>query len=900
MSSKLVLLATVTVSPSTLVLQWLSSSSSLIVLLILIDCSSTHSFLFAKLSHFFSGDSFLTNRVSLSRDISTAGRVGGMGRINASVLTFSKTRHQNGQRSFSSFPFEEDINAKGIGQAMNNKAVTYGRQLHKTLKTLQSYLPLILQSTEVPKIEDSEQTYSISSSNSLGTSIYSLENFTLLGPKKEVLAAGSTEFATLSSIVVAAVAATYRLRNALFSAAPFTVQQQQLDLPVLDCHIILSIHANTDSNSTSANIRGSTETKTLITIPSSTVYVQWSTEIPAMMATSFTVNDMRNNRNLKIQGLSEITLDEANSRITVLRLLDVTVNNRTIIAIGEALAALRQMSLPLVVGQQQQQQQQSFFTGLMRDILQIAVAENNNNIDKQGNSSNSGKYAPIYVTTAKDISSVLSLSPPINNNLLVPIDTYCSSALTQMPGSNGWIKFMESRDAILEFCRTALPNLASYNTATNDNFNSILDRDDATTAKLSPYFEANATLIGLDGKELLHDRSNVLKLYKNLAALRYTTYGDFTIQTLKANYWTQGYLTVQWQTTWPISVEGTDRFIFNVNGLVERIEQIDWKVQGSPMNDAEWVRTFVRAVMEIFNVGSGTTTTGRGTSGSSKERIAAAGEQIFSDLLKRAVGVASTSMRKSSVGLSETKEVLRTNQDEAVKLSTSTTRELSGEAAISLYKITRALHHEIPLQLEMVSKKNGGITTATPAARFLTENVELRGLLNEVIAGDRVRLKQVFATAFASLRAASQNGWIDVEQNSPIALEVTGDSNLKMKISFGVKFPKLSTTVTQPLPQPLKMLTSFASNPSLTTLESMEVGILVLFYIDDGGKISQIRILETRINGMLTPADVVSKWLLDASATKENSSDGMPASIRAVLTNALAWATWSKSSSGEK
>jgi hypothetical protein len=258
-------------------------------------------------------------------------------------------------------------------------------------------------------------------------------------------------------------------------------------------------------------------------------------------------------------------------------------------------------------------------------------------------------------------------------------------------------------------------------------------------------------------------------------------------------------------------------------------------------------------------------------------------------------------MRKPSVRLSENKEVLiegrlRTNQDEAVKLSTSTTRELSGKAANSLYQITRALHREIPLQLEMVSKKNEMITTATPAARFLTENVELRGLLNEVIAGDRVRLKQVYATAFASLRAASQSGWIHVELNSPIALEVTGDSNLKIKISIGVKYPKLSTSV----PQPLKMLTSLTNNPSLTTLESMEVGILVLFYIDDGGKISKIRILETRINGMLTPADVVSKWLLDASATKENSSDGMPASIRAVLTNALAWATWSKSSSGEK
>jgi hypothetical protein len=83
----------------------------------------------------------------------------------------------------------------------------------------------------------------------------------------------------------------------------------------------------------------------------------------------------------------------------------------------------------------------------------------------------------------------------------------------------------------------------------------------------------------------------------------------------------------------------------------------------------------------------------------------------------------------------------------------------------------------------------GVITTATPAARFLTENVELRGLLNEVIAGDCVHLKQVFMTTFESLHAARQNGWMDVKLNSLIALEFTGASNLKKKFLIA-KFPK--------------------------------------------------------------------------------------------------------------
>jgi hypothetical protein len=882
------------VSPATF-LQWRYSSTSLLLLLVVIHLSSTHSFLnFLKLSHFFSSDPIWTRKEALGRGISH-GRFGGIERIETSWLTFSQTQQQEEHRSIISL--EEDIIAKDIDHIMNDKAVIHGKQLHVTLKRLQSYLPLILQSTEMPTIiADSEQAYSTISSNSLITSIYSLKNFTLLGPKNEILAAGIDEFGTLSSIVVAAVAAAYRLRNALLSAASFTVQQQQqqqqqLDLPVLDCRIILSVD---DGNTTDVN-----DNKKLITVPSSTIYVQWSTEIPAITVTGFpTVNDISNNRNLKIQGLSELSLDEMDSsRITVLRLLDITVNNRTIIAIGETLAALRQMSLPLVVGQQQEQEQQqqqqpSLITGLMRDILQIAVSESNN----QGDSTKLEKRnAPIYVTTVKDISSVLSVSSSsFNTRMIVPIDSYCSSTLTQIPGSNGWIPFMQSRDAIIAFCHNALPNLANYDysTANDDGVTISVDQEDATIAKLSPFFEANVSLIGLDGKELLHDRSNVLTLYKSLAALRQTTFGDFTIQRMKAHYGRQSYLTVQWQTTWPISVEGTDKFLFHRNGPVERIEQIQWIVQGLPMNDAEWVRAFVRAIMELFHVGSGAATTRKDSS--DRGRIRIGGETIFQDLLQRAIGMATTSMRKSSIGLSESKEVLsvRPNPDDSIQHSTGTrARDLSDEAAISLYQLTRALYREVPLSLERLSRNDGVLSRGIPAARFLTETVELRGLLNEILSADRVRLKQAFATTLASLRAASRNGWMDVDLLSPITLEITEDSNLKMKLCIGVKFPKISTTV----PQPLKLLTSFPNSPNLSPQqESMEVGIVVLFTITNGGMISEIRILETRINGMLTPADVVSKWLLDASVPGGNNSDGMPTSLRDVLATALAWATRSK------
>lgn len=871
--------------------------SSLSLLSLILDASLIYSYLTPKGVSCFQRKSYSFVEICRTRSSSSSSTGGSVpaigssrGRINSAILTFAQSTQQHQQLIISA---EEEIYTDGIDDIINDSTINYCRQLDETLINLQSYLPLILQSTAVPDTDARPATSS--SSNNFITNIYSSKNFTLVGPRNEILASGIDELATLSSILVAATAAANGFRNVLLSTTSFSTQQQkqQLDIPILDCQIILLVDAAAASaadTSFSTTLLSATNTAKLITVPSPTIYVKWSTEIPAITtATSIWTDDASNNRNLKIQGLSEIILDETDGRITLLRLLDVTVNNRTVIAIGEALAALRQMTLPLVMKQQQQQQnqQQSFFTDLVRDVLQIAIAESNNNYSNKTGTSSSATSAPIYVTAVKNISNYLlsGITLSSTKNLIIPIDTYCSSATattTPIPGSKGWKKFIQSRDAILEFCHTALPQLAYYNTDAGNNFNFV--DDDETTAKLYPFFNVNATLFGLDGKEILHDRPSVLKLYKNLADLRYSTLGDFTIKTLKANYLGESYLTVQWQTTWPISVEGTDRFIFNTNGQVERIEQIKWIVQGSPMKDAEWVRAFVRAVMEIFNVGSGATTTS-----SSSAKIDS--EKIFSDLLKRAIGVAGSTIRTPSRGLPQVKEGAierKLKYDDDVKYST---RELSDEAAISLCQIVRALHREIPLQLEMLSKKDDRPTTAAPAARFLAGNVELRGLLNELIAGDRVRYKQVFATALASLRAATQTGWIDVELISPITIEIKRDSNLKIKVSLGVKFPKLPTTITQPL----RILPSLASSPNMISQESMKVDVLFLFQINDAGKISQIRIIETRINGMLTPSDVVSKWIMDANA-EGNSDDGISAPLRAVMSNALSWATRSKGS----
>jgi len=691
-----------------------------------------------------------------------------------------------------------------------NEKIQYYQRVDETLIQLQRHLPAILQTA----VDTS-------------TTIYNAKNFTLVGPRNEILASGIDELVSLSSALVATTTAANRFRKSVFTSfgTSFADKDSQL---LLDCQIILSPRNNS------------------IFFP---IYVKWETEIPSfsmgsVMSASSREDASSINNDWNIQGLSEIILDEDDGRITRLRLIDLTVNNRTVIAVGETLAFLRQMTAPLLV------RQQSLFTDIMRDALLMAAEEN-----QYASTSDVAAIAQIYVGSDNSSSSIL-----LSSNL-VPIDNYSSVEGISLPGSVKFRNYVRIRNYMLEFCRSALPLLAYRNTVAASTEGSRDDELDTNDDAIRLFFAENTTLFGLDGKDIIsNDRESILKLYKNLATLRYTTTGDFTIEKLMAN-WTTNSLTIQWKTTWPISVQGTDIFVFNpfLGGKVDMIKQTNWIVQGSPMRDAEWVRAFVRAVLS--------------SNGDS------AGEKIFTDLLKRAFDVAATTLRGSASTGEQRSPILEKIPPKG--LLKHEPRELSSEAAISLYHIMLALHREIPLQVTRLSRKAGTETKmAIPAGKYLEEYIELQGLLNETIARGQVRLKQLFLTTMTSLRTLIQTGLIDIDIASPINIEFTQDSNLKIKLSLRVNFPILPT-----VPQSLKLPSSLLPKGSE---EYTKLELVLLYKISNLGKIKEIRFLETRVNGRLTPADVVSKWIADATTGEEGSA---PSALREIISNALAWTT---------
>ena len=69
----------------------------------------------------------------------------------------------------------------------------------------------------------------------------------------------------------------------------------------------------------------------------------------------------------------------------------------------------------------------------------------------------------------------------------------------------------------------------------------------------------------------------------------------------------------------------------------------------------------------------------------------------------------------------------------------------------------------------------------------------------------------------------------------------------------------------------------------------LKIELLTEYFMDKAGEISEHRILESRLNGVLTPGDMFSRWV--KGLIKEDKGEGNAARPSAMesLVDALAW-----------
>lgn len=162
------------------------------------------------------------------------------------------------------------------------------------------------------------------------------------------------------------------------------------------------------------------------------------------------------------------------------------------------------------------------------------------------------------------------------------------------------------------------------------------------------------------------------------------------------------------------------------------------------------------------------------------------------------------------------------------------TKPRSDAAAATIYRIMERMH----IDLKMLSTHNE--TAVIPAGNFLDDTVQLTGYLNETLVKGSVLYSRSVLLAVQSFKAALGSNQIKSKQLPSVRIELTEQGNVRCALTLFLQLIGVPASVNVPLK--LQIDFEYVVDP-------------------DSGRIVQHRLLESRINGQLTPGDVVSRWI---------------------------------------
>ena len=409
------------------------------------------------------------------------------------------------------------------------------------------------------------------------------------------------------------------------------------------------------------------------------------------------------------------------------------------------------------------------------------------------------------------------------------------------------------------------------------------DDNDVSTEKVRALFTTDAelgTFGGTSGTKdekdyitLLCGAGKVADLYRSLALFREASGGDWDVQSLETDLENQQ-VVVSWSSHSPLQIEGTDLFSFEKPSLasasnrlplstdgnkdelaarcskyfdeasdgdiplkIKRIENLRLTV-GGVNADSAWAQSFVSAALR-----SGFTDN------------APLPDATIQELLRALTKNNSPKNKKSGARKEKPSDV-------------SSMPVLDDAAAVSFYGILRTLHSELP---------NIATLTTTPAGEYLADNVELRGLLGERIAEGSQNYNRLLGLATSSLRAAIKTNSLRLAAQPKPSLEITDKGSIKVNFILA-----LWVTPTLPLGQPN------GGNPQGFGAP-LKIEVSSEYIVDKEGKIREHRIIESRLNGVLTPGDMFSRWIKGlAGEGDEDKSNAGPSAIDSFM-DAITW-----------
>ena len=408
----------------------------------------------------------------------------------------------------------------------------------------------------------------------------------------------------------------------------------------------------------------------------------------------------------------------------------------------------------------------------------------------------------------------------------------CNTA-QPMPGTLPWECYARSHEAIIKFVDQIIPKLA-------------LAPSDAPF-DLQELFAPDSEMFGLDGKILISGGPRLAKFYQSLASWRRRSLTTWTLVGANAVEWREGKPQVQisFVTDLPgsqASLAGIDLYALDLDPDSDRIRVKSVHQMNMSIGDSSKQKDlslFMRGIVDFVE----------------NDSFANADEQWITDLWQR---LRSSNKRN---GLSQATSVDSDNKSK--KQLKAPAR--SDAAAATVYRIMIALHNDGKDLVDSSILRNH-----PPALDFMIENVQLRGLLNEVIVRGRSSYQQSLGVSIGSLKSSIQGKRITSDKGPLTKVELTPSGNIRYTLTL---FLKIET---------------FAGIPNLLNIPSsglpLKVELITEYILDpDSGRIVQHRLLESRLNDQLTPGDFLSRVLL-------RGQDGFPLDEngwRRVLTDVI-------------
>jgi len=599
----------------------------------------------------------------------------------------------------------------------------------------------------------------------------------------------------------------------------------------------------------------------------------------------------------EFMGKSTITLSRDTGLVSTLQINEVKINGVAIILASlrrAAKSALATQSISEgIVSNIRRSSGNALLDGILngiKDVVEAVDALPSSSSDEMNDGSTD---ASMYIVPPEfwdaayfPVESSTALSMSNDNSTFIPVLIDQFRTTTPVVGSTKFVKYAIMHKSLSSFAKFGLDVLAGNTVSTDtEDVRTLFTTD----AELVTY--GNVIAGSNDRRDyitLLRGAGKLADFFRSLALFRDSTRGDWQTTSMMADMEKQQ-LIISWKTETPLRIEGTDSFIFESPTLSSS--------QRLPLCSDGNAEEVVRLCSSYFNDDK-TDIVPVKIRRIESNKFIVAGVTADSAWAQTFVSAALRSGLTENTPLPDTTiiKLLRSLTSQQKKSPTTmknpTTSDspfpsLDDDAAISFYNILRALHNDI-LNIATVG------FASTPADEYLTDTIELRGLLGEVLVRDQKNYRRVLGIVTSSLRAGVQTNTIRLATKPRTVIEVTSYGSIKVNLilALWITAPQL------PLGGMMRGQSSSSQQQGEGNNQGfgapLKIDISSEYIIDSTGRISQHKILESRLNGVLTPGDLLSRWIKDLTreeggSTISRSSVVAPSSQFDNLLDVIAW-----------